>query len=162
MKIYMAQKGDTLGKIAKKNKMEAGMLSDANPHIVDPGILQAGTKIKIPQNRKHVHHQPGSHSKEKEKGNDRNAEYVNHLKRPMGIEEDDIKEGFAKPALPYTLIHEAKKYPLEVGEKAHKSVEGERANIPSSRYKRQSIRHNPVSIIRNNPHDNIPENHLYS
>lgn len=48
--IYTVQSGDTMYRIAQRNKVSLEELLEANPQIKDPSILYVGQKICIPKN----------------------------------------------------------------------------------------------------------------
>lgn len=59
--MYSIQSGDTLTKIASKNRVSIEDILHSNPQIINPNILKAGQKIKIPANSSTTNHALKAH-----------------------------------------------------------------------------------------------------
>lgn len=79
MRIYIVQKGDTLGDIAKKHKVELDSIMQLNPQLSGPDYIMPGMKIKIPGEIKKIQDE-----KKKRHTNEKEVAPIMHSERPMG------------------------------------------------------------------------------
>lgn len=141
LKIYIVQKGDTFQKIAQEYDVDMNVLIRVNPQIAKPEMILPGMKMKVPQKRKQVTN--NQHTSLKLQRND----FPKEMHQLPVIEEDDIWENTLSGMFTTAVKPETKQH--ITSDKQH--------HQPTKNNAFQSIRHNPISKIRNMPNDNFPE-----